>query len=188
MYSCMCNIDVVSFSANVVQANFPAEVKGNIALIKRGSCEFGLKIALAGAAGAAGAIIYNNADGPVGGGTLGQPSRPEIGPYVPAGSISGVDGNALLAQMASGTVTGSIVVNAVNEDRYTSNVLATTKSGDKKNVVMAGGHTDSVPAGPVSSFQFFISRRINKMDRASTMTDLDLWVSSRLPYSYPRGQ
>jgi Zn-dependent M28 family amino/carboxypeptidase len=155
MHSCKCNIGVASFSANVVQANFPAEVKGNIALIKRGTCEFGMKIALAGAAGAAGAVIYNNADGPVGGGTLGQPSRPETGPYVPAGSISGVDGNALLAQMASGTVTGSVVVKAVNEDRYTSNVLATTKGGDKKNVVMAGGHTDSVPAGPVSFFPCF---------------------------------
>ncbi|KAA8911641.1 hypothetical protein FN846DRAFT_773832 [Sphaerosporella brunnea] len=130
------------------KANFLATVEGNIALIKRGSCEFGLKIALAGAAGASGAIIYNNADGPIGGGTLIKPSRPDVGPYVPAGSISGVDGVALIASIASGEVVGNIYVDATNEDRYTSNVLATTKLGDKKNVIMAGGHTDSVPAGP----------------------------------------
>ncbi|KAI5777993.1 hypothetical protein EDC01DRAFT_676104 [Geopyxis carbonaria] len=129
-------------------ADFPAAVAGAIALIKRGTCEFGLKIALAGAAGAAGAVVYNNADGAIGGGTLGSPSRPDVGPYVPAASISGVDGVALLAKAAAGNVTGAIHVDALNEDRYTSNVLATSKGGDKKNLIFSGGHTDSVPAGP----------------------------------------
>jgi len=118
-------------------------------VIKRGSCEFGLKVALAGAAGASGAIIYNNADAQVGGGTLIQPSRPE-GPYIPAASISGVDGNALVTSIAAGNTTGKIVVDATNENRLTSNVLATTKGGDRNHIVMAGGHTDSVSAGPVS--------------------------------------
>lgn len=44
-------------------SDYPPEVDGSIALISRGTCEFGLKSALAGAAGAAAAVIYNNAPG-----------------------------------------------------------------------------------------------------------------------------
>src|SRR5690606_32725356 len=84
-----------------VQGDYPAEVSGNIALIKRGECEFGLKTSLAGAAGAAGAIIYNNAEGDVSGGTLGQINRPE-GPYITVGSISGAAGEALVADIKNG--------------------------------------------------------------------------------------
>ena len=40
-------------------SDYPDAVADQIALISRGECEFGLKAALAGAAGAAGAIIYN---------------------------------------------------------------------------------------------------------------------------------
>lgn len=130
----------------MIQANFPAEVSGNIALIQRGTCEFGLKVALAGAAGASGAVLYNNEDIPINGGTLGSPDRPE-GAYVPAASLSGLDGAKLLALIAAGDVQGKIVVDALNEYRYTSNVLATTKTGDKNNIVFSGAHTDSVPAG-----------------------------------------
>lgn len=121
-------------------------------MIKRGTCEFGLKIALAGSAGAAGAIIFNNAPGSLGSGTLGAPSRPE-GPYVAAGSLGGEAGEALRTTILAGSeVIGKLNVNAVNEDRTTSNVIATTKRGDKNNIVMVGGHTDSVVAGPVHLF------------------------------------
>ncbi|TFK35302.1 hypothetical protein BDQ12DRAFT_320095 [Crucibulum laeve] len=140
---------VVVNDLGCVLEDYPATVVGSIALIKRGSCEFGLKVALAGAAGAAGAIIYNNVDGAVTGGTLSQITRPDVGPYVPIGSISGVDGNALVTRISAGElVIGNLDVDAVNEDRFTSNVLATSKGGDKNNLVFAGGHTDSVPAGP----------------------------------------
>ncbi|PPR01460.1 hypothetical protein CVT24_001864 [Panaeolus cyanescens] len=128
--------------------DYPAAVAGKIALIKRGTCEFGLKIALAGSAGAAGALLYNNAPGSIGGGTLGAPSRPE-GPYVAAGSLTGADGEALRATILAGSeVIGTLKVDAVNEDRTTSNVIATTKRGNKDSIVVVGGHTDSVVAGP----------------------------------------
>lgn len=118
-------------------------------MIVRGVCPFSDKVALSGAAGAAGAIIYNNQDGSVGGGTLGNLTNP-LGPYIPAASISGVDGKALIAAIQAGEeVVGNIHVDATLEERWTSNVIATTKSGDKNNVIVAGGHTDSVPAGPV---------------------------------------
>ena len=69
-----------------MQSSFPANVTGQIALIDRGTCEFGLKASLAAAAGATGAIIADNAvetaDLPPSSVTLGEPTRPE-GPYVP---------------------------------------------------------------------------------------------------------
>ncbi|KAH9479763.1 putative leucine aminopeptidase 2 [Psilocybe cubensis] len=128
--------------------DYPASVVGKIALVKRGECTFGLKTALSGASGAAGVIIYNNADGAVGGGTLGDIVNP-AGPYVPGASLTGIDGSALVATINAGSeVIGTIKVEAVTEDRYSSNVIATTKIGDRKNIVFAGGHSDSVPAGP----------------------------------------
>lgn len=104
---------------------------------------------MSGALGAAGAIVYNNQDASIGGGTLGNISNP-LGPYVPAGAISGIDGKALIAAIQGGEeVVGNLHVVSTNEDRWTSNVIATTKTGDKNNIISAGGHTDSVPAGPV---------------------------------------
>lgn len=55
--------------------DFPAEVESNIALIQRGTCEFGLKVALAGSAGAVAAIIYNNVEGEFQAGRLDPCSR-----------------------------------------------------------------------------------------------------------------
>ncbi|PPQ85298.1 hypothetical protein CVT25_010071 [Psilocybe cyanescens] len=129
-------------------ADFPASVVGKIALVKRGECTFGLKTALSGASGAAGVIIYNNADGAVGAGTLGDIVNP-AGPYVPGASVNGIDGNKLVATINAGSeVVGTIHVDAVTEERYSSNVIATTKIGDRNNIVVAGGHSDSVVAGP----------------------------------------
>jgi PA domain len=74
-------------------------VSGNIALISRGSCEFGQKSAFAGAAGATAAIIYNNVDGELSG-TLGQAQRPE-GPLVPTVGISKANATTILAYLNS---------------------------------------------------------------------------------------
>jgi hypothetical protein len=93
--------------------DFPDEVDGAIALISRGTCEFGLKSALAGAAGAVAAIIYNNEKGLIGGGTLGAPPRPE-GDYVPTLGISLADGKAILNALDDGAVTA--VANVIAEE------------------------------------------------------------------------
>jgi len=75
---------------------FPAEVKGNIALIERGTLFFSEKVANAQAAEAAGVIIYNNNNVvdsfDTNGGTLGS-----AGSWVPAVSITKADGEALRA-------------------------------------------------------------------------------------------
>ncbi|KAF2264264.1 Zn-dependent exopeptidase [Lojkania enalia] len=129
------------------QSDYPAELAGNIALISRGTCEFGLKSALAGVAGAVGAIIYNNIPGIIQG-TLGAPPRPE-GDYVPTLSISQEDGLALVEQITGGaTVTGSLDIATTIETFYTNNVIATTNHGKVETTLALGAHTDSVAAGP----------------------------------------
>ncbi|RXW24388.1 hypothetical protein EST38_g1496 [Candolleomyces aberdarensis] len=129
-------------------SDFPEAVKGQIALVQRGTCQLGLKVAFAGAAGAVGTIIYNNIDAEPISGTLGAPNRPE-GPYVPVAYISGLNGKAFIASIAEGNeVVANIRVQSFVEDRETSNVIATTKTGDRNNLIVAGAHSDSVPAGP----------------------------------------
>ncbi|KAI9680665.1 MAG: Leucyl aminopeptidase yscIV [Caeruleum heppii] len=127
--------------------DYPPTVSGKIALVSRGSCEFGLKSSLSGAAGAVGAVIYNNIAGPLGG-TLGAGPRPE-GPYIPTAGISQENGQALVSSITGGaTVNGVLDVNSILENRTTYNVIAQTKAGDQNNVLVVGGHTDSVAAGP----------------------------------------
>lgn len=129
-------------------ADYPAEVADSIALISRGTCEFGLKSALAGAAGAVGAVIYNNAPGYISGGTLGPPPRPE-GEYVPTAGISQENATALLEALnGGGEVQGVLQVESIIENRTTYNIIADSKGGDKKNTLVLGGHSDSVYAGP----------------------------------------
>lgn len=102
------------------QSDYPAAVAGKIALISRGTCPFGVKSALAGGAGAAGAVIYNNVEGPALSGTLGAPPRPE-GPYVPTVGISLANGTALVTAITGGqTIIGDLSVRSTSENRTTS--------------------------------------------------------------------
>ena len=102
-------------------SDYPDAVADQIALISRGECEFGLKSALAGAAGAAGAIIYNDVRGPIGGGTLGEPPRPE-GEYIPTVGIARGNGTAILDALEAGdTVMG--VLEAESEIRNVTTYL-----------------------------------------------------------------
>lgn len=128
-------------------SDYPNNLAGNIALISRGSCDFGLKSALAGGAGAVGAVIYNNVPGTVSA-TLGPPPRAE-GPYVATVGVSQAEGQAYIAQIQGGAnVTASLDVLTNVEIITTNNVLATSKCGDKNNQLALGAHTDSVGAGP----------------------------------------
>jgi hypothetical protein len=74
---------------------------GKIALIKRGACTFASKQANATAAGAVGAIIYNNGEGALNG-TLGDPNAG----LVPTGGITLADGQALSDALAAGFLAG----------------------------------------------------------------------------------
>ncbi|KAH7411907.1 hypothetical protein DE146DRAFT_674338 [Phaeosphaeria sp. MPI-PUGE-AT-0046c] len=129
-------------------SDYPASVSGSIALISRGSCDFGLKSALAGAAGAVGALIYNNVAGPPLQGTLGVPPRPE-GNYVASISITQELGAGYVSAIAGGaSISATIDVLTDIRNITTYNVLATSNSGDQDNKLALGAHTDSVAAGP----------------------------------------
>ncbi|MFC0534050.1 M28 family peptidase [Phytohabitans kaempferiae] len=134
-------------------SDFGPEVAGKIAIMQRGAapgatCGFGLKVQNAEAAGAIGAIIFNQGNGTPEAnpdryglflGTLGGP----VG--IPAVSVSYETGAALVAAAQAGTVTMEISVDAISETRDTTNVIAESRWGDPNEVVMAGAHLDSEP-------------------------------------------
>ncbi|MFD8147787.1 M28 family metallopeptidase [Streptomyces sp. NPDC059708] len=121
----------------------PGAFTGKIALVKRGGCTFAAKQANAAAAGAVGAVIYNNTAGALNG-TLGDPNAGKV----PTGGISQADGEKLAAEAAAGTVNVTLDVRQFRENRKTWNVVAETKGGDPENTVFLGAHLDSVAAGP----------------------------------------
>jgi Zn-dependent M28 family amino/carboxypeptidase len=118
-------------------AGFPA---GSIALMQRGTCEFGVKAGNAAAAGAVGAVIFNEGDAPdrqdLLAGDLGTPAAiPVVGvPFALGQSLQ----NATL----------SLQVDALSELRTTTDVLAELPGEDPSQVLVVGAHLDSVPAGP----------------------------------------
>ncbi|MFI7297688.1 M28 family peptidase [Streptomyces sp. NPDC050121] len=119
---------------------------GKIALIRRGGCSFAAKQEQAAAAGAIGAVIYNNIDagyGPLSG-TLSDPAAARI----PTGGISKADGERLAAAAAEGPVTISFEIRQFQERRTTDNVIAETRGGDATDTVMLGAQLDTVPASP----------------------------------------
>ncbi|MCX4542112.1 M28 family metallopeptidase [Streptomyces sp. NBC_01565] len=116
---------------------------GKIALVKRGGCTFAVKQQNAAAAGAVGAVIYNNTEGSLNG-TLGDPNAGKV----PTGGVSQADGEKLAAEAAAGPVEVTLDIREFRENRKTFNVIAETKGGDENNTVFLGAHLDSVAAGP----------------------------------------
>lgn len=119
--------------------DFPPDTSGKIALVQRGEITFGDKVANAAAAGAVGVIIYNDQPGPFAG-------QIRTVAAIPAVSISQEDGQALARTLAGGPVTARLTVQTRTETRQSQNVLAERPGGNCR--VVAGGHYDSVPAGP----------------------------------------
>jgi Zn-dependent M28 family amino/carboxypeptidase len=115
-------------------------VAGAVVLVDRGRCPFGDKQLAAAEHGAVALIVADNVDDDTSGATLGEQTRVTI----PVIKVSKADGARLRA--APGTTT--IKMNAGVRVEKTRNVLAQTKTGSTRDVVMVGGHLDSVPAGP----------------------------------------
>ena len=120
-------------------AGFPV---GNIALVQRGTCAFANKALNAEAAGASAVIIFNQGN---------TPAREALiigtlAPFtltIPVVGASFANGEAL-AQAGS-----QALINVPLPQNLTlNNVIAESPDGDANNVVMAGAHLDSVPAGP----------------------------------------
>lgn len=125
-------------------SDYPSDLKGNIALIKRGECSFGDKSQNAGKAGAVAAVIYNTDPEDIHG-TLGTPTPDQIATF-------GLDGK-VGAEYADNLSRGreydaSAYIDATVDTIMTNNIVAQTVHGDPENCVMLGGHSDSVPEGP----------------------------------------
>lgn len=117
----------------------PLGTQGSILLIQRGDITFSSKVANAEAAGAIGVIVYNSEAGVLNG-QLNQPGG------IPAAGISQADGQAILALIAAGPTTVRLQTRMETRVSNSHNVVATPPGGGCS--IVAGGHYDSVPAGP----------------------------------------
>jgi Zn-dependent M28 family amino/carboxypeptidase len=126
------------------------DVAGQVVLLQRGTCDFGLKAQIAGKQGAAGAVIFNE-------GTIGAPDRndvliPTLAGYDVTIPVVGTDyatGRELVDLSAQGPVLVDLVVDGfINQGVTTQNVIAETPGGRADRTVVVGGHLDSVYEGP----------------------------------------
>lgn len=124
-------------------SDFEGFTPGRIALMRRGTCNFRDKVENAVAAGASGAIVFNE----------GQEGRTEIdlnpvlggpGITIPSFFTSFAVGQELAAPGTSVTMNWD----PISETRTTYNVIAESRHGDPNKVVMLGAHLDSVQEGP----------------------------------------
>ena len=126
--------------------DFAGFTAGNIALMQRGTCDFVVKVTNAAAAGAVGAIIFNE----------GQPGRTDVidgtlGSQVdiPAVDTSFAHGLELVAAAEQGG-TAHIATSTESDVRKTYNVIADSTLGNPnaRNTIVVGAHLDSVVPGP----------------------------------------
>lgn len=115
-------------------------VRGKIALVERGTITFAMKVQNAADQGAAGVLLFNNADGLVRG-TLGKVSA------IPVASISRADGLALRALRAP---TVHLIVRGEVKETNTMNIVGALP-GQSSDTLVFGGHYDGVPAGPAAN-------------------------------------
>jgi Zn-dependent M28 family amino/carboxypeptidase len=134
-------VDVDSGSSGCEAEDFPAAVAGQVALVERGTCTFGVKAQNAQAAGATAVIVFNDGGAEdrtgVVQGTLGSP-----GVTVPVIGVAAAAGTDLAGDQVR------VAVDSTSEVRTTENVIAELPGATSDNVVMAGAHLDSVLAGP----------------------------------------
>jgi hypothetical protein len=115
------------------------DATGGVVLVKRGGCTYTQKQLLATNAGAVAVVVYNHSVGAVASAT--DPAQTRV-PVVMIGSADG----ARLTGLA-GTQT-KVEVKRHTEQTVSRNIIAQTRTGRKDNVIMLGGHSDSVPTSP----------------------------------------
>ena len=133
-------------SAGCEAADFPASLAGTVAVIQRGTCDFGLKAKNAQDRGAVAVIIFNE-------GTLGDPERnglingtvEDYGVTIPALEMTYAAGRYLVDHP---TAKVSLSASTRTDRMPTRNVIAETKTGRTDRTVVVGAHLDSVPEGP----------------------------------------
>jgi Zn-dependent M28 family amino/carboxypeptidase len=126
-------------------SDFPPETTGNIALMQRGTCTFVDKYDNAKAAGAIGAVIFNDGfedrEAPIA-----TTSTANIG--IPTLMIGNDIGESLYGEAQSGPVTMHIAVDATTTPNTEYDLVADTPSGNPDRTIVVGAHLDSVEVGP----------------------------------------
>jgi Zn-dependent M28 family amino/carboxypeptidase len=115
-------------------------VHGAVVLVDRGSCPFNQKEDAAANRGAVAMVLADNVDEQQLTGTLGADAEVKI----PVVSVT----KSIGAQLRAHPGPATIKLNASTQSFRARNVIAQTKTGSPTDVVMAGAHLDSVPAGP----------------------------------------
>ena len=115
-------------------------IRGEIALVRRGGILFSDAARNAERAGAAATIIYNNVPEHFEGVLHDQTANPVL-------AISGTDGQMLLDLLAKGAVKIKIE-SATQVARVTARNIVATKRGASDSVVVLGAHYDSVATAP----------------------------------------
>ncbi len=142
-YSPAGNVEAIlaAVQGNGTESDFAnANVQGKVALVSRGTIPFSDKAKNAAIAGAVAILIFNNDLGSFSG-TLREPvSIPTLG-------ISGQDGRALQSMISQGTVKVKIDSRTEVAQKTGHNIIGTLK-GTTDDVIVLGGHYDSVSAGP----------------------------------------
>jgi Zn-dependent M28 family amino/carboxypeptidase len=157
-------------------AGFPT---GHIALIQRGACSFQLKGENAAAAGAVGAIIFNQGNTEDRKGLINGTLSSDYSGGIPVleatfdrgAEWAGTSGLELhmIADVFRGIVT-------------TSNVIGETPGGRDDRVVVVGAHLDSVPSGP--GIQDNGSGSAAILEIALQMAELDIEPSNKVRFAW----
>lgn len=116
--------------------------EGSVALLRRGSCTFEVKVENAAAAGAAATLVSNRGSGDEVGlfrGSLGEEEA-----EIPVLATTAAVGE----ELADSGAEVRLSVTADAGSATTSNVIATLPGGDEEDTVVVGAHLDSTRAGP----------------------------------------
>ena len=141
--------DTPSSSSGCTSADFSGFVPGRIALIQRGTCNFGVKVQNAQAAHASGVIIFNEGNPgrtAVFAGSLQDANDTPIIPTIPVAFTSFDIGKHFYDAYQTGTppVASMSIQALVNPDADDWNVIAESKGGDPSNVLVVDAHLDAI--------------------------------------------
>ncbi|MEW5717431.1 MAG: PA domain-containing protein, partial [Chloroflexota bacterium] len=128
-------VDGIGEESDFIRKN----VRGQIALVRRGGILFSDVARNAERAGAVATIIYNNAPERFAGTLRDQTANPVLG-------ISGRDGQTLVDWLSKGAVKIKIESDTLIAQKTGRNMIA-TKRGASGNVIVLGAHYDSVEVG-----------------------------------------
>jgi aminopeptidase YwaD len=116
------------------------ELQGAIALIERGELTFAEKARNVAAAGAVGALIYNQEAGSF------QGMLPDAA-AIPVAAMAGADGRRLGDLLGSAPIAAELTVDAALIESTSNNVVARLPGASEETIVL-GAHYDSVAEGP----------------------------------------